>query len=112
MMTLRNELRTLKEDAATFSSLRAMFAARCEEYATQVEELNRQLQSADEERKTLNQLLRMAIHQKLQLNQRLEEIEMASEIRNTPRRTRGGSRGAGGSARGLGFKPSNNRDFA
>lgn len=26
MMTLRNELRTLKEDAATFSSLRAMFA--------------------------------------------------------------------------------------
>merc|ERR1712095_152278 len=58
MMTLRNELRTLKEDAATFSSLRAMFAARCEEYATQVEELNRQLGSADEERKTLNQLLR------------------------------------------------------
>merc|ERR1719340_382237 len=92
MMTLRNELRTLKEDAATFSSLRAMFAARCEEYATQVEELNRQLGSADEERKTLNQLLRMAIHQKLQLNQRLEEIEMASEIRSTPRRSRG-SRG-------------------
>lgn len=36
MMKLRNELRLLKEDAATFSSLRAMFAARCEEYATQV----------------------------------------------------------------------------
>ena len=114
MMTLRNELRNLKEDAATFSSLRAMFAARCEEYATQVEELNRQNQSADEERKTLNQLLRMAIHQKLQLNQRLEEIEMASEIRNTPRRNpkRGG--GGGSSGRGLGgFKPpSNNRDFS
>jgi len=107
MMTLRNELRTLKEDAATFSSLRAMFAARCEEYSTQVDELNRQLQSADEERKTLNQLLRMAIHQKLQLNQRLEEIEMASEIRNTPRRTRGSSRGGAGfgGGRGLGFKP-------
>merc|ERR1712203_1310728 len=28
MMTLRNELRTLKEDAASFSSLRAMFAGR------------------------------------------------------------------------------------
>ena len=28
MMKLRNELRLLKEDAATFSSLRAMFAAR------------------------------------------------------------------------------------
>ena len=108
MMTLRNELRTLKEDAATFSSLRAMFAARCEEYATQVEELNRQLTSADEERKTLNQLLRMAIHQKLTLNQRLEEIEMASEIRSTPRRSRGsrgqGPPGAGGSRAGMAFK--------
>ena len=28
MMKLRNELRVLKEDAATFSSLRAMFVAR------------------------------------------------------------------------------------
>lgn len=28
MMKLRNELKTLKEDAATFSSLRAMFATR------------------------------------------------------------------------------------
>ena len=36
MTKLRNELRLLKEDAATFSSLRAMFAARCEEYSKQV----------------------------------------------------------------------------
>merc|ERR1712180_47532 len=76
MMTLRNELRTLKEDAATFSSLRAMFAARCEEYSTQVDEMQRQLSSAEDEKKTLNQLLRMAIHQKLVLTQRLEDIEM------------------------------------
>ena len=59
----------------------------------------------------------MAIHQKLQLNQRLEEIEMASEIRNTPRRNPkrgGGSGGSSGGGRGLGgFKPpSNNRDFS
>merc|ERR1711997_714872 len=39
MLKLRNELRLLKEDAATFSSLRAMFAARYEEYSTQVDEL-------------------------------------------------------------------------
>ncbi|CAB4055879.1 BICD [Lepeophtheirus salmonis] len=78
------------EDAATFSSLRAMFAARCEEYATQIDELNRQYASAEDEKKTLNQLLRMAIHQKLELTQKLEEVEMASEMRhNTPRRTRG-----------------------
>ena len=36
MLKLRNELKALKEDAATFASLRAMFAARCDEYVTQV----------------------------------------------------------------------------
>ena len=40
MTKLRNELRLLKEDAATFSSLRAMFAARCEEYSKQVCEID------------------------------------------------------------------------
>ncbi|QQP56653.1 Uncharacterized protein FKW44_001392 [Caligus rogercresseyi] len=90
MMKLRNELRLLKEDAATFSSLRAMFAARCEEYSTQIDEISRQYASAEDEKKTLNQLLRMAIHQKLSLTQKLEDVEMASEMRhNTPRRTRG-----------------------
>jgi len=103
MMKLRNELRVLKEDAATFSSLRAMFVARCEEYATQVEELNRNLHAAEDEKKTLNQLLRMAIHQKLVLTQRLEDVEMASEMRNTPRRTRdsiGGKDASGRTAAG------------
>lgn len=76
MSKLRNELRILKEDAATFSSLRAMFAARCEEYVTQVDDLNRQYDAAEEEKKTLNQLLRLAVQQKLTLTQRLEEIEM------------------------------------
>ena len=99
MVKLRNELRLLKEDAATFSSLRAMFAARCEEYSGQVDELQvkfsgflpmisssdifyfqRSLGGAEDEKKTLNQLLRMAIHQKLVLTQRLEDIEM-SEMR-------------------------------
>ena len=72
-----------------------------------------QLSANDEERKTLNQLLRMAIHQKLTLNQRLEEMEMASEMRSTPRRTRGGGArgGMGGTVRPIGFtKMSNNRD--
>ena len=44
MTKLRNELRLLKEDAATFSSLRAMFAARCEEYSKQVCEYMLQVQ--------------------------------------------------------------------
>ncbi|CAH0550520.1 unnamed protein product [Brassicogethes aeneus] len=85
MMKLRNELRLLKEDAATFSSLRAMFAARCEEYVTQVDELQQQLSAAEEERKTLNQLLRLAVQQKLSLTQRLEDLEVDREIRNARR---------------------------
>lgn len=87
MMKLRNELRLLKEDAATFSSLRAMFAARCEEYVTQVDDLNQQLTAAEEEKKTLNQLLRLAVQQKLALTQRLEELEVDREIRNARRPT-------------------------
>ena len=80
-----------------------MFVARCEEYATQCEELNRQVHGAEDEKKTLNQLLRMAIHQKLVLTQRLEEVEMASEARSTPRRTTrdGGSRGGGGGGKSI-----------
>lgn len=76
MSKLRNELRILKEDAATFSSLRAMFAARCEEYVSQVDDLTQQLASAEEEKKTLNQLLRLAVQQKLSLTQKLEEYEV------------------------------------
>lgn len=79
MMKLRNELKALKEDAATFASLRAMFAARCEEYVTQLDELQRSLSAAEEEKKTLNSLLRMAIQQKLTLTQRLEDLEMDRE---------------------------------
>ncbi|KAJ8261909.1 hypothetical protein GJAV_G00159850 [Gymnothorax javanicus] len=79
MMKLRNELKALKEDAATFSSLRAMFATRCDEYVTQLDEMQRQLAAAEDEKKTLNSLLRMAIQQKLALTQRLEDLECDHE---------------------------------
>jgi hypothetical protein len=79
MSKLRNELKSLKEDAATFASLRAMFAARCDEYVTQLDELQRQVHAAEEEKKTLNSLLRMAIEQKLALTQKLEDLEMDNE---------------------------------
>ncbi|XP_070192301.1 protein bicaudal D-like isoform X2 [Littorina saxatilis] len=93
MLKLRNELKSLKEDAATFASLRAMFATRCDEYVTQLDECQRQLAAADEEKKTLNSLLRMAIQQKLALTQRLEDLEFDRERRNMTRRP--GGRGAG-----------------
>ena len=65
-----------------------MFAARCEEYATQIMEQQRQMAASDEEKKTLNQLLRLAVGQKLSLTQRLEELEVDREQR-TVRRTLG-----------------------
>lgn len=94
MMKLRNELKALKEDAATFASLRAMFAQRCDEYVTQLDENQRQLAAAEEEKKTLNSLLRMAIQQKLVLTQRLEDLEFDRERRTM--RPRGGQGGGGG----------------
>ncbi|XP_076447399.1 protein bicaudal D-like isoform X2 [Babylonia areolata] len=94
MLKLRNELKSLKEDAATFASLRAMFAQRCDEYVTQLDESQRQLAAAEEEKKTLNSLLRMAIQQKLVLTQRLEDLEFDRERRNMTNR-RSGGRGTG-----------------
>ena len=82
MAKLRNELKALKEDAAMFASLRAMFAQRCDEYVTQLDELQRQVAAAEQEKKTLNSLLRMAIQQKLALTQRLEDLEFDRERRN------------------------------
>ncbi|XP_053173551.1 protein bicaudal D homolog 2 [Scomber japonicus] len=91
MMKLRNELKALKEDAATFSSLRVMFASRCDQYVTQLDEMQRQLAAAEDEKKTLNSLLRMAIQQKLALTQRLEDLEApltTHSLSNSPRRSR------------------------
>ncbi|KAM9467910.1 protein bicaudal D homolog 1 isoform 2-T2 [Clarias gariepinus] len=85
MMKLRNELKALREDAATFSSLRAMFATRCDEYLNQLDEMQRQLAAAEDEKKTLNSLLRMAIQQKLALTQRLEDLEFDHEQSRRPR---------------------------
>ncbi|KAK2840869.1 hypothetical protein Q7C36_012448 [Tachysurus vachellii] len=96
MMKLRNELKALKEDAATFSSLRAMFATRCDEYVTQLDEMQRQLAAAEDEKKTLNSLLRMAIQQKLALTQRLEDLEFDHE---QSRRGGGNSRNKSASSR-------------
>ncbi|XP_068180632.1 protein bicaudal D homolog 2 [Antennarius striatus] len=91
MMKLRNELKGLKEDAATFSSLRVMFASRCDQYVTQLDEMQRQLAAAEDEKKTLNSLLRMAIQQKLALTQRLEDLEVPMSphsLNSSPRRSR------------------------
>ncbi|XP_070794271.1 protein bicaudal D homolog 2-like [Pituophis catenifer annectens] len=86
MIKLRHELKALKEDAATFSSLRAMFASRCDQYVSQLDEMQRQLEAAEDEKKTLNSLLRMAIQQKLALTHRLEALEHPVEELRSNRR--------------------------
>lgn len=79
-----------------------MFAARCEENATREDELKRQLAVAEEDRKTLNQLLRLAVQQKLGLTMKLEELEVDRELRNTRRHPAGGGGGGGGNGGGGG----------
>lgn len=59
---------------------------RCDEYVTQLDEMQRQLAAAEDEKKTLNSLLRMAIQQKLALTQRLEDLAFDQEQTH---RTRG-----------------------
>ncbi len=53
--------------------------SRCDEYVIQLDEMQRQLAAAEDEKKTLNSLLRMAIQQKLALTQRLEDLEFDNE---------------------------------
>lgn len=76
---LKRSLKALKAEVSTFASLRGMYASRCEEYLVQVDELQRKFAASEEEKKTLNQLLKQAIHQKIDLTQRLEEFEIARE---------------------------------
>lgn len=76
---LKRSLKAQKAEVSTFASLRGMYAARCEEYLVQVDELQRKFAASEEEKKTLNQLLKQAIHQKIDLTQRLEEFEIARE---------------------------------
>ncbi len=79
MAQLKRQIKALKSECQTFASLRSMFAGRCEEYVNQLDELQRKLSSAEDEKATLNHLLKQAIHQKIALTQRLEEFELARE---------------------------------
>ncbi|VDD96650.1 unnamed protein product [Enterobius vermicularis] len=91
----RRELKAFKEDAATFASHRAMFTARCEELQAEVDELKANQKAAEEEKKTLNSLLRMAIQQKLALTQRLEELEVDRERQTFKRGNKATNRPSG-----------------
>ena len=76
---LKKQIKSLKSECQTFSSLRSMFASRCEEYVQELQEKQKTIMAAEEEKRTLNQLLKQAIHQKVALTQRVEEFEIARE---------------------------------
>lgn len=96
LIRLRRENKSLREDVAAFTTQRAMFASRCDEYATQLDELQWQMTAVETEKSTLNSLLRMAVQQKLSLTQQLDDLE-ANRDHHRPSRyqqnRRGGSRG-------------------
>ena len=76
---LKKQIKSLKSECQTFTSLRSMFSTRCEEYIHQLDDKQKAILAAEEEKRTLNQLLKQAIHQKVALTQRLEEFEIARE---------------------------------
>ncbi|VDL19271.1 unnamed protein product [Hymenolepis diminuta] len=76
LRNLRAELKMLKEDASTYTSIRAMFTEKHEEFVQQMDQLQQKLNKAEEEKRTLNSILRLAIQQKLSLTQRIEALEM------------------------------------
>lgn len=108
MTKLRLEHKRLNEDAATFASLRSQFSARIEEYNTEIEKLQSKLAASEQEKSTVNSILRMAIEQKVMLTQKLEALEMDREDSQganknangqTPRSgTMRGGRGGGGAS--------------
>lgn len=68
---------------------------RCDEYVSQLDEMQRQLAAAEDEKKTLNSLLRMAIQQKLALTQRLEDLAFDQEQSSRGQGARLGRRKSG-----------------
>jgi len=76
---LKKQMKSLRSECQTFATLRSMFATRCEEYVKELQEKQKAILAAEEEKRTLNQLLKQAIHQKVALTQRVEEFEIARE---------------------------------
>lgn len=78
MTKLRQELKGYREEAATFVSLRALYAQKCDGYVTELDELQRRHQLATDERNTFRSLLSIALAQKGELAKKVEELEKTS----------------------------------
>ena len=69
----------MKEDAATFAYIRSIFVSRCDALTNQCQSKQKECKRLQDEKNTLEKLLRMAINQKLALTERLESLENERE---------------------------------
>jgi hypothetical protein len=111
MAKLRLEHKRLNEDAATFASLRSHFSARIEEYNTEIEKLQSKLAASEQEKSTLNSILRMAIEQKVMLTQKLEALEMERENNQENNGNKSGQHPRSGVLRGRGSASGGGRNL-
>lgn len=102
MAKLRREHKRLSEDAATFASLRSHFSSRIEEYNSEIEKLQSKLSASEQEKVTLNSIIRLAIEQKLMLTQKIDALEMDREESQSNSSGKAGNHSRGDHSRGRG----------
>jgi protein bicaudal D len=76
---LKAEMQAMIQRESEFNNLRSVFASRCDEYVSQLTELNDRLDAAEKEKVTLEGMLSQTIKQKLAARQKLEEYEIERE---------------------------------
>ena len=83
---LRLELKDARKRESEYGHMRSVFANRCDEYVSQLTELQLRLEESENERRTLESMLSATIKQKISLRQRLEDFEIEKErMYNIPR---------------------------
>ena len=84
---LRADMQVMIQRESEFNVLRSVFANRCDEYVSQLADMQHQMKAAEEEKATLETMLSQAIKQKLAARQKLEEYEIERErLYNIPRK--------------------------
>lgn len=84
---LKAGMQVMIQRESEFNVLRSVFANRCDEYVSQLADLQHRLKAAEEEKVTLEGMLSQAIKQKLAARQKLEEYEIERErLYNIPRK--------------------------
>ena len=105
---LKNELKKLKSDSATFAYIRSILVTRVDSLTNQIDEKTKENRAMNEKIQTLEQILRMSISQKLALTERLEALESgASPDTSTSSKSPNGSQKTAIRGPNRGFNTSN-----